>query len=154
MSRIILPTQTELCDLARSIGALAVLSRRPAVMTVVAEWWACQEWAVAISLAGERDGWGNGTNHRVLSAKLTAKSARTEGRRARRWYVPCWVIRPSSDTGVMGEGLRFSEKDGEREPGEEEGVDCAEAISRYHRRQEIFSRRRPSLRDSLHFVKT
>ena len=69
-------------------------------------------------------------------------------------YTPCGVTRPSSDTGVIGDGLRFSEKEGESDPGEEEGVVWAEAISRYHRRQEIFSRRRPSLRDSLHFVNT
>ena len=61
---------------------------------------------------------------------------------------------PSSDMGVMGEGLLRSEREGEREPGEEAGEDWAEAISRYQSRQEMFSRRRPSFRDSLHFVNT
>ena len=36
-----------LCDLRRSMGALAVLRRRPAVMTVFAEFCACHECAVA-----------------------------------------------------------------------------------------------------------
>ena len=65
MSKIILPTQTEVCDLRRSMGALAVLSRRPAVMTVVAECCACHECAAAISVDGVREGWGRGTNHMV-----------------------------------------------------------------------------------------
>ena len=54
----------------------------------------------------------------------------------------------------MGEGLRFSENGGESEPGDDEGVVCAAASSRYHKRHEMFSRRRPSFRDSLHFVNT
>ena len=46
MSRIILPTPMEPCDLRRSMGALAVLNRRPALTTVFAEFCACQECAV------------------------------------------------------------------------------------------------------------
>ena len=61
MSRIILPTPMELCDLRRSMGALAVLRRRPAVTTVFAEFCACQECAVDISDTGVRDGRGSGT---------------------------------------------------------------------------------------------
>ena len=56
--------------------------------------------------------------------------------------------------GVMGDGLRFSENGGESVPGDDEGVDWAEASSRYHKRQDMFSRRRPSFKDSLHFVNT
>lgn len=54
----------------------------------------------------------------------------------------------------MGEGLLRSARDGDKEPGEDAGEDWAEAISRYQRRQEMFSRRRPSLSDSLHLVNT
>ena len=61
MSRIILPTPIELCDLRRSMGALAVLRRRPALITVFAEFCACHECAVDISGVGARDGWGKGT---------------------------------------------------------------------------------------------
>ena len=54
----------------------------------------------------------------------------------------------------MGEGLRFSENGGESEPGDDEGEPWAAASSRYHKRHDIFSRRRPSFKDSLHFVNT
>ena len=47
------------CDLTRSMGALAVLRRRPAVITVAAECCACQECATEITGEGERDGWGS-----------------------------------------------------------------------------------------------
>lgn len=50
-----------------------------------------------------------------------------------------------SDTGVIGDAHRFSLYD-------EDDRDCCAAISRYHRRQEMFSSLRPSLSDSLHFV--
>ena len=56
---MILPTPRLECDLVRSMGALAVLRRRPALMTVVAEFWACQERAVAMSVDESRDGCGS-----------------------------------------------------------------------------------------------
>ena len=70
--------------------------------------------------------------------------------------IPLESVDPSSDSGVMGDGLRsyFSDRGGETDPGDEVGEWPEAAISRYHRRHEMFSSRRPSLRDSLHFVKT
>ena len=61
MSRMIFPTPTELCDFRRSMGALAVLRRRPAVIMVFAELTACHECAAEISGVGVRDGCGKGT---------------------------------------------------------------------------------------------
>ena len=52
----------------RSAGALAVLRRRPAVVTVSAEFCACQECAAAISPAGESDGWGSWAVKGILLA--------------------------------------------------------------------------------------
>ena len=61
---------------------------------------------------------------------------------------------PSSESGVMGEAQRPSEGAGEVEPGEWHSLGCMAAISRYQSRQEMFSSRRPSLSDCLHFVNT
>ena len=54
----------------------------------------------------------------------------------------------------MGEEHPMSDRDGDGEVEEEVSLPCEEASSRYQSLQDIFSSRRPSLSDSLHFVKT
>lgn len=67
-------------------------------------------------------------------------------------YLP--VEGPSSEIGVMGEAQRPSDREGECDPEEVPSGGCGRCISRCHNRQEIFSSRRPSFNDSLHFVNT
>lgn len=69
-------------------------------------------------------------------------------------FVPWGSGGPYSDTGVIGEALRTSEGGGVTDRRKCGGYPCDEAISRNHKRQEMFSSRRPSLREALHFVNT
>lgn len=55
--------------------------------------------------------------------------------------------------GVIGEE-HLSDSDGDEEPDDDESNGEESAISRCHSLQEMFSRRRPSLSDCLHFVNT
>lgn len=137
MSMMNLPTATLACPPERSNGALAVLRRRPGVDTIGTS--PCQECggtpsAVLSPRVGESRSFAGG---RILSVQPLVE------------FRDEFDDEPSlcSDTGVIGDAHRFSLYD-------EDDRDCCAAISRYHRRQEMFSSLRPSLSDSLHFVNT